>query len=180
MAAHRRRMRKERCFPPGSVITDLHTTDKYDALRELIRRAPVFGELPSRDALARAVVARERLQSTGLGHGVAVAHGRVSGAKDVLVALGIHPAGLEYGSPDGAPVTLLFVIASPRALSIDYLKTLSTLVRCLRNEGLRDSLLEAAATAEIETRLRAAFQGAAIAAATAGRRPVEDPAVVDG
>jgi nitrogen PTS system EIIA component len=177
MAPHRKRMRTEHCFPSGSVITGLHDTDKYNALRELIRSAPVFGQLPSRDALARAVVAREKLQSTGLGHGVAVAHGRVSGAKEVLVALGIHRAGLEYGSPDGAPVKLLFVIASPRALSIDYLKTLSTLVRCLREAPLRDSLLEAATTGEIETRLRAAFRGAAAAAAAS--HPVGDPAVVD-
>ena len=81
------------------------------------------------------MIARERLQSTGFGHGVAVAHGRAAGVERVLIALGLSRAGIPYDSPDGEPVRLLFVIASPLQVSLDYLQALSTLVRCLRRRA---------------------------------------------
>lgn len=145
------------CFETGTVVSDLSSTDKFEALRELISRAPVFRTLKVRAAFAEAVIERERQQTTGFGHGVAVAHGRVRGVPRVLIALGISRAGIPYDSPDGAPVHLLFVIASPPELSLDYLQALSTLVRCLREKPDRDSLLDAASAAEIEERMRAAF-----------------------
>jgi PTS system nitrogen regulatory IIA component len=104
-----------------------------------------------------AVITRERQQTTGFGHGVAVAHGRVKGVPRVLIALGISRAGIPFDAPDGAPVHLLFVIASPPELSLDYLQALSTLVRCLRDKTDRDRLIDAASAAEIEERMRAAF-----------------------
>jgi mannitol/fructose-specific phosphotransferase system IIA component (Ntr-type) len=150
-------MNMNHCFQTGSVVPDLHSTDKYEALKELIRRAPVFRTIDERMKLEEAVISRERQQTTGFGHGVAVAHGRAPGVPRVLIALGLSRAGIAYDSPDGAPVRLLFVIASPPDLSLDYLQALSTLVRCIRDQEARDSLVGAASAREIEKRLRAAF-----------------------
>ena len=145
------------CFEQGTVVFDLQSTDKYEALREVIRRAAVFKEIGNLDALESAVIARERLQSTGFGHGVAVAHGRAEGVERVLIAMGISRAGIPFESPDGEPVRLLFVIASPLMVSLDYLHALSTLVRCLRHQPLRDRLLAAREAREIQMQLRQAF-----------------------
>ncbi len=145
------------CFETGSVVSDLRSTDKFEALRELIQRARVFRSLTVRPAFEEAVISRERQQTTGFGHGVAVAHGRVEGVPRVLIALGVSRAGIPFDAPDGAPVHLLFVIASPPSLSLDYLQALSTLVRCIRDKDARDSLMDAPSAAEIEERLRAAF-----------------------
>jgi PTS system nitrogen regulatory IIA component len=145
------------CFQTGSVVPDLRSTDKFEALRELIRRARVFNAIDERTRFEDAVIARERQQTTGFGHGVAVAHGRVSGVSRVLIALGISRAGIVFESPDGEPVRLLFVIASPPHLSLDYLQALSTLVRCLRDKEARDALVDTTSAADIEQRLRAAF-----------------------
>jgi len=65
----------EHCFDHGTVIFELPSVDKFDALRE-------------------------RLQSTGLGHGVAVAHGRAAGVQRVLIALGPSREGIPYTSSD--------------------------------------------------------------------------------
>ncbi len=146
------------CFDTGSVVPDLHSTDKFEALRELMRRAPVFRAINVRAKFEEAVISREREQTTGFGHGVAVAHGRVEGVPRVLIALGVSRDGIAYDAPDGAPVHLLFVIASPLNLSLDSLQALSTLVRCIRDKDARDSLIDAASAAEIEGRLRAAFR----------------------
>ncbi len=145
------------CFQSGTVVPDLQSTDKYNALRELIQRAPIFHHIEDLPAFEAAVIARERLQTTGFGHGVAVAHGRATGVPRVLIALGVSRTGIPYESPDGAPVQLLFVIASPPHLSLDYLQALSTLVRCLREQPARESLLDVMTAAEIEARIRAAF-----------------------
>ena len=148
------------CFQSGTVVPDLASPDKYQAIGELIRRAPVFNCLPDRRAFEQSVLERERLQSTGLGHGVAVAHGRNPGVERVLIALGLSRAGIPFDSPDGEPVQLLFVIASPPSLSLDYLQALSSLVRCVRHQSLRESLFAADEVSAIESRIRDAFCGA--------------------
>jgi PTS system nitrogen regulatory IIA component len=151
----------QHCFQSGSVVVDITSPDKFEAIRELIRRAPVFREIAGRDAFEEAVIARERLQSTGLGHGVAVAHGRTPDATRVLIALGLARHGVPFDSPDGEPVQLLFVIASPVTLSLDYLQALSTLVRCVRARSLRESLFAADGVGAVEARIREAFAGMA-------------------
>jgi nitrogen PTS system EIIA component len=148
------------CFQSGTVVSDLASPDKYQAIGELIRRAPVFSRLPDSRAFEQSVLERERLQSTGIGHGVAVAHGRTSGLERVLIALGRSREGIPFDSPDREPVHLLFVIASPPSLSLDYLQALSTLVRCVRHRSLRESLFAADGAAAIESRIRDAFCGA--------------------
>ena len=116
------------------------------------------------------MISREQQQTTGFGHGVAVAHGRVNGIPRVLIGLGVSQAGILYDAPDGAPVHLLFVMASPLNLSLDYLQALSTLVRCIRDKDQRDSLIDASSAAEIEERLRIAFE-ARLDAPLSARKP---------
>jgi PTS system nitrogen regulatory IIA component len=157
MAASGKDMSIERCFEEGTVVPDLESTDKYDAISELIHRAPVFRELADIPAFKRSVVARERLQTTGFGRGVAVAHGRIEGLARVLIGLGLARAGIPFESPDGKPVHLLFVIASPPHMSLDYLRALSTLVRVIRNRAIREALLAGGEAREIERRIRGEF-----------------------
>jgi len=157
----------QHCFGRGSAVSDLQHTDRFDAIRELIRRAPVFRGMRERDAFERSVLERERLQSTGLGHGVAVAHGRAPETERVLIAVGVPRDGISWESPDSEPVRLLFVIASPPRVSLDYLQALSTLVRCLRRAPLRGALLAAPGSEALETRIREAFLG--------DLRPTADP-----
>ena len=145
------------CFEGGAAVVALESADKYDAFRELIRRASVFDEVTDRTALENAVVEREKDQCTGLGHGVAVAHGRLEAAHRVVVGLGISRAGISYDSPDGNPVHLLFLIASPTHMNLDYLQALSTVVRIVRDPGLREELLSLPSSSEVERRIRDAF-----------------------
>jgi PTS system nitrogen regulatory IIA component len=145
------------CFQSGTVVRDLTSTDKESAIRELVRRAPVFRELPDLEHFAEAVIHRERQLSTGLGHGVAVAHGRVSQAGRVLIGLGLSREGIPFDAPDDGPVHLLFVIASPPEMNLDYLRTLSCLVRALREREVREALLASVEIPEIERRIREAF-----------------------
>ena len=166
-------MSMHHCFDPGTVMPDLHSTDKFDALRELIRNTPVFKEIADKDVFEAAVIEREKLHTTGFGHGVAVAHGRAPGVKRVLIALGVSRVGIPFDAPDGEPVKLLFVIASPAPVSLEYLQALSTLVRCLRDQKLRDALLATQESAGLEAIVREAFSAGLLPATlpSVGRQP---------
>jgi nitrogen PTS system EIIA component len=145
------------CFDGGNVVYHLENTEKYAAIKELVRKAPVFAEIRDVDAFEDSIVSREKIQSTGFGHGVAVAHGRSKGLSRVLIGLGLSRNGIPYGSPDGEPVRLLFLIASPQKTNLDYLQALSTLVRVIRDCSLRETLLSAPDAGEIEKTIHDAF-----------------------
>jgi PTS system nitrogen regulatory IIA component len=145
------------CFESGTVVFRIESLEKTAALRELIRRAPVFSQILDLSTFEESVLSREKIQSTGLGHGVAVAHGRSGSLSRVLMGLGVSLAGIPFDSPDGKPVHLLFVIASPPETSLDYLQALSSLVRVIRDCSLREALLEAVDPRQIEAAIRSAF-----------------------
>jgi len=125
-----------------SVICQLTSQDKTQAILEVIDSCSVFKSLPDLERFKRGVLRREHIQSTGIGHGVAIAHGKIMGIKDVHIALGISKEGIEYGSSDGMPVHLLFVIASSPSIQMEYLGALSTILRSVRTVEMRESLLE--------------------------------------
>ncbi len=150
-------MHIDHCFQTGSVVAELASGEKYAAIRELIQSAPVFRQISNLASFEEAVIAREKIQSTGFGHGVAVAHGRIAGLSRVLIGFGISRVGIPFDAVDCKPVHLLFIIASPPHLSLDYLQILSTLVRCLREEHMRASILACSGAREMETRIREAF-----------------------
>lgn len=146
-------------FDPGSVIWDLRSTDKYDAIREVIRGAPIFTSHPQLDVerFTQIVIDRERLQSTGFGHGVAVAHGRTDQVDQPTIALGISRDGIEFDSVDGEPVHLLFIVANHPDHQMNYLTILSTLVAMVRDELFRREILTCREASDAQQRLCSVF-----------------------
>lgn len=131
---------------PDSVIWGLSGTDKLSAIREVIYRAAAFSRIPGLDLeeLCESVIQRELVQTTGFGHGVAVAHGRSPRVDRCVVALGVAKDGIEFNSADGNPVHMLFVVASNPARQIDYLRILASLVSVVRDDRFRGRLLSCA------------------------------------
>ena len=145
------------CFQGGTVVQSLSSQDKFDAIRELIHKAPVFAGLGCRAELEEAVIQRERILSTGLGRGVAVAHGTTNTIEDIVIALGISEQGIDFDSFDNTPVHLLFVITNPPGRQMEYLVALSAVTRLVRDEAFRESLRATAPSKEIELKICQAF-----------------------
>ena len=145
-------------FDRESVIPELDSTDKYGAIRELIRRARVCREIRDPDFFEDAVISREHEYTTGLGHGVAVAHGKAACVKKPFLALGISHKGIEFDSVDGAPVNFLFLVGSAPGNHAEYLSILSLLARVIRNEAFRRSLSLCGTAQDVAERLNRAFQ----------------------
>ncbi len=96
----------------GTLICHIQSLDKVPAIYEVIDKCSVFSTLPDVDKFKKAVIQREMIESTGIGHGIAIAHGKLRNLNDVKVGLGLSECGIEYFSKDGKPVHFLFVIAS--------------------------------------------------------------------
>ena len=123
-----------------SIILDLQSTTKEEAIQELIRRAEVFESVNDKEELERSVIEREHALSTGFGRGVAVSHGETADLDRVVVAFGLSASGIEYQSMDGKPVHILFLVVNPSGECTDYLDVLSALTRVLRLPELRERL----------------------------------------
>ena len=96
-------------------------------------------------AIARATVtdnlfARERLGSTGLGHGVAIPHGRIKGLKSPLAAVIRVAQPLPFDAPDDEPVSLLIFLLVPEAATQRHLEILSEIAEMLSDRELRERL----------------------------------------
>jgi len=114
--------------------------------------------------MARALVtdnlfARERLGSTGLGHGVAIPHGRVKGLKNPLAAVLRLQQPIAFDAPDDEPVGLLIFLLVPEAATQKHLEILSEIAELLSDAPLREKIKSSGDAGELH-RLIAAWQSA--------------------
>src|SRR6185369_8500174 len=89
----------------------------------------------------RALLAREQLQSTGIGEGVAIPHGALPQLAEQVAALLIVPDGVEFQAIDDASVRILFGVITPKRATGEHLKTLARVSRLLRNKDFRAQLI---------------------------------------
>ncbi|MDC7245552.1 MAG: PTS sugar transporter subunit IIA [Sphaerochaetaceae bacterium] len=125
----------------GTLICHIDAQMKVPAIHEVIQKCSVFSTLPDIDLFKKAVIEREMIETTGIGHGIAIAHGKVPDLTSVKVGLGLSECGVEYDAKDGKPVHFLFVIASSPNKQFEYIRTLSTLLRTVRSAEVREELL---------------------------------------
>ncbi|NCB01571.1 MAG: PTS sugar transporter subunit IIA [Spirochaetia bacterium] len=125
----------------GTLICHVHSTEKVPAIHEVIDKCTPFSTLNDIDKFKKSVIQRELIETTGIGHGIAIAHGKVRLLDEVKVGLGLSECGIEYHAKDGKPVHFLFVIASSPTKQFEYIRTLSTLLRTVRSPEVREELL---------------------------------------
>ena len=126
-------------LPLTNVVVDVDVTSK----KRVFEHAGMLFE--NHHAIARAIVtdnlfARERLGSTGLGHGVAIPHGRIKGLKNPLAAVVRVRQPIPFDAPDDAPVDLLIFLLVPEAATQRHLEILSEIAEMLSDRDLRESL----------------------------------------
>jgi PTS system nitrogen regulatory IIA component len=135
-------------LPLSHVLVDLQASSK----KRLFEQAGLLFE--NRDGIARSLVfdslfARERLGSTGLGEGIAIPHGRIKGLKEALGAFIRLAQPVPFDAPDGAPVTLAFVLLVPEKATEKHLQLLSELAQMFSDRALRDAMAGAKDAAEL-------------------------------
>lgn len=145
-------------FTASSVVPNLTSENKLEAIQELITTVRRYRRLPDGDLITERVLEREALDSTGIGHGVAIPHARIPALNRIVCAVGRHREGLNFDSIDGGVVNLVFLILYPPKEAARYLFIISALTRMLLHDGLTERLLQAPDDRVLEALLETAAQ----------------------
>jgi PTS system nitrogen regulatory IIA component len=126
-------------LPASNVLVNVDASSK----KRVFEQAGLLFE--NQHTIARGVVtdslfARERLASTGLGHGVAIPHGRIKGLKNPLAAVLRVQQPIPFEAPDDEPVALLIFLLVPEAATQRHLEILSEIAEMLSDRTLRERL----------------------------------------
>lgn len=127
---------------PDRIQVPLAAADKAGTLRELTQLLAARGAVDPAPILA-AVLEREQVLSTGIGHGIAIPHAKVPGMEGLSLVAGCQPAGVPFEALDGEPVRLLFLLIGPESAAGLHVKALSQIARLVRRETVREALIAA-------------------------------------
>jgi mannitol/fructose-specific phosphotransferase system IIA component (Ntr-type) len=129
-----------------SVIQpNLASTDRWDAIDELIELLVRADDLTpaQRDTVRDVVRAREEAGGSAMGNGVALPHGTTDRVENIVGALGIAPAGIDFGAHDGEPARLIILLVIPRNEFQSYVRDLAGIAHLLDEPKFRDELMAA-------------------------------------
>lgn len=116
----------------GAVRVCGQCPSKKRLFHEIADLAAAAYGLPA-SAVLDALLERESLGPTGVGHGVALPHARMEGPDRVLGVFLRLEKPFDYGAVDGAPVDLVFALIAPRDAGVEHLKALALVSRTLRD-----------------------------------------------
>ncbi|WP_460131449.1 PTS IIA-like nitrogen regulatory protein PtsN [Pseudomonas sp. S1_E04] len=136
-------IRLETILTPGRSLVNVPGGSKKKALEEIAKL--IHREVPDLEMqdVFEALVAREKLGSTGFGNGIAIPHCRLKGCDTPVSALLHLEASIDFDAIDGAPVDLLFVLLVPEAATDAHLELLRQIASMLDREDVRDKLRSA-------------------------------------
>jgi PTS system nitrogen regulatory IIA component len=131
------------------VIPELRSRQKDAVLQELAELVSpaVPGSTPVQ--LAAVLKERERLNSTAIGDGIAIPHGRVAGIRTVVAGFARSTAGVDFESVDRRPTHLFFVLMAPDDAAALHLKALARISRLLKSASFREHLLSPTSAREL-------------------------------
>ncbi len=126
-------------LPPAQVLVGIDASSKKRAFEEA---GLLFENLHglSRALVTDSLFSRERLGSTGLGHGVAIPHGRIKGLKAPMAAVFQLANAIGFDAPDDQAVGLLIFLLVPEAATQKHLEILSEIAELLSDAALREKM----------------------------------------
>ncbi len=124
---------------PEHVLLHPEAQGKRALITELAHRLTSIDP----DRVMEVVMAREHLGSTGIGHGVAIPHGRMPDLSMPVVAVARHEAGVNFEAIDGKPVHIVVLLLVPDSDDRQHLELLAHLARSLQREHFREQVMQA-------------------------------------
>ena len=132
-------MEIEDLLTPDAVIAKLSASSKKQALQELSKHAAGMTGLNER-TIFDTLLERERLGTTGVGHGIAIPHGKPPGLKRLHGLFARLEKPIDFDSVDEQPVDLIFLLLAPESAGADHLKALARVSRLLRDPKICEKL----------------------------------------
>lgn len=116
----------------SAILPALRANSKKQVLQLVAEKAAEVTGLPERE-LFDTVLQRERLGSTGIGNGIAIPHGKLSGVGRITGVFARLETPVDFEALDDQPVDLIFLLVAPESAGADHLKALSRIARLLRD-----------------------------------------------
>ncbi|ODN69368.1 PTS IIA-like nitrogen regulatory protein PtsN [Methylobrevis pamukkalensis] len=117
------------------VIPHLKANSKKQALQEMAAKAAAVTGRPERE-IFDTLLQRERLGSTGVGHGVAIPHGKLVNLDRLVGVFARVDKPIDFDALDDEPVDLMFLLLAPESAGADHLKALARIARVLRDPAV--------------------------------------------
>lgn len=138
-------------FPPDfitetRIARGLELTSKKRLLEALAKLLARTHPALNPDLVFERLLERERLGSTGLGHGIALPHARIKDVQDALGAFVSTIKGVDYDAMDGEPVDLAFALLVPETATEEHLRLLAQLAGLFNDPRVRKRLRDADST----------------------------------
>jgi mannitol/fructose-specific phosphotransferase system IIA component (Ntr-type) len=128
---------------PDRVRLNVQSKDRTAALDEIAAQLKSHADVTDYAGFYDELLARDRLDTTSLGNGVALPHARTEHVKKIVMAVGRSTTGVPFDQ-GGEIVKLFFVLGTPKSKPGDYLAVVSALCKLLRDPADRAALLNAA------------------------------------
>lgn len=125
-----------------AVILNLGVRTKREVLAEMAAALAKVEPQIEADRLLDVLLEREALQSTGIGEGVAIPHGKLSGLDRLVATFARSHEGVDFESIDGQPTHHFFLLVVPEHSGGQYLKALARISRFFRDAAFRQKLSE--------------------------------------
>ncbi len=124
---------------PKAIMAQVRASSKKKVLQQLSAHAAELTGVKE-TVILNALLEREKLGSTGVGHGVAIPHARLDAIDCVYGVFARLAESVDFDSVDDHPVDLVFLLLAPKDASVDHLKALHRVSRLLREKQLRTKL----------------------------------------
>lgn len=133
----------------GALIPELGVATKREVLAEMASALAKVEPQIEADRLLEVLLERELLQSTGIGEGVAIPHGKMPGLDRLVATFARSSEGVDFESIDGQPTHHFFLLVVPEHSGGQYLKALARISRFFRDAAFRQQLTGAAGVEDI-------------------------------
>jgi nitrogen PTS system EIIA component len=127
---------------PNAIFPALKAANKKQVLQELCAHAAKLTGSDERK-IFEILLQRERLGSTGIGHGVAIPHGKLPKIERLFGLFARLSKPIDFEALDGEPVDLVFLLLAPESAGADHLKALALIARLLRDTNVAKKLRSA-------------------------------------
>lgn len=131
------------------IAIKLPASTKEQALNSMIDLLGKSPKVLDLEKVRKAILDRERLMSTGVGHGFAIPHGKTDALTDIVAAFAITADPIDFQAIDQQPVRLIFMLVGRETHVGTHLKLLSRVSRLMNSEEFRTMLLNAGTPAEV-------------------------------
>ncbi len=131
------------------IAVDIAVSSKKSLLEKAAELLAQSAGSASAREIFESLCQRERLGSTGLGHGVAIPHGRVASQTEVIGAIIRLRRSIEFDAPDHVAVDLFFALAVPEQCTDAHLRLLADIAEQFGDSGRRDELRQAGSAQEV-------------------------------